>query len=230
MTLLPSNEFGIRGHEGKPYDVNHNCAVEHCLRPSAHAHHLWSRSYLRGQPYEYVQLPDGTVIGNRIGLCQQHHEMVTGEIGGYRARIRFALGLFIWDERVPGSTYDLDLPAWEPKGYLYPQPPGVEQKIVEALAAEANDEICPTCGTHKRKKRAAPTEKRKTKTWTVAVPDDAEIGGDVLDGWVDDFAVLFGFDDESSRLRRYHALALVLAWAVQHRDELLDDIREAATA
>jgi hypothetical protein len=229
MTLLPSNEFGIRGHEGKPYDVNPMCAAPHCTQRSAHAHHMWSRSYLRGQPYEFVQLPDSTVIGNRIGLCQRHHEMVTGEIGGYRARIRFALGLFLWDERDHNDI-------WNANGYLYPQPPGAEQKIVEALhddaaANAAPDEVCPTCGTHKRKKPPMPpTEKRKTKTWTVAVPDDAEIGGDVLDGWVDDFAVLFGFDDESSRLRRYHALALVLAWAVQHRDELLDDIREAATA
>ncbi|MCP6726399.1 hypothetical protein NL526_30540, partial [Klebsiella pneumoniae] len=73
--------------EGNAYDVNPICAHPNCNKRSAHAHHMWPRSYLRGQPYDWVRLPDGTILGNRIGLCVEHHEMVTGEIGGYRARL-----------------------------------------------------------------------------------------------------------------------------------------------
>lgn len=227
MTLLPSNEFGIRGHEGKPYDVNPMCAAPNCTQRSAHAHHMWSRSYLRGQPYEFVQLPDGTVIGNRIGLCQDHHAMVTGEIGGYRAHIRLEQGVFWWYRR-----NDMKTNVWFRQDLLDPQPVGVEPKSrSEVLFSEVPDEVCPTCGTHKRKKPPMPPgELRKSKTWTCAIPDDAEIGADVLDEWVVHFAEILGFEDESSRLRRYHALAVVLAWAHQNSDVFVADIKEAAAA
>jgi hypothetical protein len=217
MTLAPSSDFGIRGHEGKAYEVNEVCAVPHCGRASAHAHHLWSRSHLRGQPYEWVVLPDGTIIGNRVGLCREHHEWVTGGVGGHKARIEFRSGLFYWCER------DRD-ERWSPLlGLLDPQPPGVRDG--SRVITPAPEEVCPACGRGKRTKMNG--KPRKTKTWTIDIPDDVEIGSDVLDGWVSDAANLLGFSDERSRLRRYHALAVVLAWWAQNRGNFVDDLKAA---
>lgn len=221
LTLLPSKEFAVRGHEGKAYEVNEWCAVPLCARASAHAHHIWPRSHLRSQPYEWVELPDGTVIGNRIGLCLQHHNNVTGEIGGYRARILFTAGLFWWELPPDGST---PLKVWERVGPLDPQPPGVPTQRQETPAEEA---VCPTCG-HAKRRRSQNGTPRKSKTWTLTVPDDAEIGTDVLDEWADDLAVILGFHDETSRLRRYHAVVTALAWTVQNREAFVRDLRTAS--
>ena len=62
----------------------------------------------------------------------------------------------------------------------------------------------------------------------VTVPDDAEIGADVLDGWVEDFAIVLGMDEYSSRLKRYHVLSFVLGWAGINRAQLIADVAEAA--
>jgi hypothetical protein len=225
MTLLPADDFGIRGHPGKEYAVYRYCAAPGCDERSVHAHHLWPRSFLRGQPYSWVQLPDGTVIGNRIGLCLRHHEMVTGEIGGYRARIAFSGGVFWWEERVTVRSYDhaskdfvTTVDDWRRVGLLDPQPPG----LIEEPKPEP--EVCPTCG-HSKRKRTDPVEPpRAKKTWTVLVPDDAENGAEVLDTLVDDLAVPLGMSDYQTRLRRYFVLAWVLAWTSQHRQELTHDL------
>jgi len=213
MTLRPSDDFGVRGHPGKPYEVNEICAVPGCGRGSAHVHHIWARSELRGEPYEWVRLPEGTVIGNRIGLCREHHVDVTGDIGGHKAKITFGAGLFTWWRK--------DHLVWDYIGLLDPQPPGAGTPPSEAPAPE---EVCPTCGHSKKRRNGKP---RKTRDWTLVVPDDAEIGAEVLDEWADDLATLFGFSDETSRLRRYHAVALGLAWVVQHRQSLVAEILAA---
>jgi len=215
VTLLPSKDFQIRGHEGKAYEVNEICAVPGCGRESAHVHHLWPRSHLRSQPYEWVKLPDGTVIGNRIGMCREHHEDVTGPLGGYRARIAFSSGLFWWMVRSDNP------PEEQMTGALVYQPPGVKDENGVVVP----DEICPTCGHAKQRRTNG--KPRKSKEWTLVVPDDAEIGSDVLDEWADEIAATLGFHDESSRLRRYHAVATALAWVIQNRQAFLDDLKAA---
>jgi hypothetical protein len=71
--------------------------------------------------------------------------------------------------------------------------------------------------------------KRKSKSYGITVPDDAEVGSDVLDEWVSQFSVILGFgDDVSQRLVRYHVIVAVLAWAGMHRAEFIADIKEAA--
>ena len=220
MTLLPSSDFGIRGHEGKPYDVNDVCAHPYCGRTSAHVHHLWPRSFLRKQPVEWVSLLDGTVLGNRVGLCFDHHEQVTGRLGGYAARILYTFGVFVWDDR-------RDDGLWQRVGPLSYQPPGSRKHEHKQERKQA--EVCPTCGEPKkppRPKRA----RRSTKTWTLDVPADEEIGAAILDEWADEFAAMAGFGDASSRLRRYHAVTLVFAWAMQNKEQFADDIVEAANA
>src|SRR4051812_45303724 len=96
MTLAPSSDFGIRGIEGKRYELNAMCAAPGCNERAVHGHHLWPRSFLRGQPQDWVQTPDGLVIGNKVGLCVEHHGDVTGDVGGHRARITFIAGCFWW--------------------------------------------------------------------------------------------------------------------------------------
>ncbi len=229
MTLLPSSDFGIRGHEGKLYPVNEICAHPQCGLRSQHAHHLWPRSYLRGQPYDWIELPDGTVIGNRVGLCAKHHDQITGPIGGYQARIVFESGLFSWRDR---DMTDRGKTIWLEMGLLTYQPPGSlqhETKREHSHSDLPEGEACPTCGH--RKQPARPKQPaRKTKDWTLIVPDDAEIGADILDGWADDLAIVLGFGDASSRLRRYHAVATALAWTIQNRDEFVSDLVEASNS
>lgn len=227
MTLLPSSDFGIRGEPGKQYLVGERCAAPGCPLRSVHGHHLWSRSYLRGQPYEWVRLPDGTVIGNRVGLCVLHHDQVTGEIGGYRARIVFDQGVFWWERRTIDDRWERDpIPlTWQPPGVVLRGPPAPLQ---DSQPPEA--ELCPTCGKSTHTRPHKPSAPRKTKEWTLTVPDDAEVGSEILDDWADDISVILGFGDESSRLRRYHAVAVALAWAVQHRAEFVGDLQEAASA
>lgn len=229
MTLLPASDFGIRGHTGKPYSVDERCSVPGCPRRSVHTHHIWPKSFLRGQPYEWVELPDGTVIGNRTGLCLEHHNMVTGEIGGHRALIMFRAGLFLWhvkDTRAdamapPGET------IWTFIGALDPQPPGVIAQTNGKPELEDED-VCPTC--HRARRKTTPSPARNAKSWTVDVPDDGELGADNLDEIVVWIAETLGFDDERSRLRRYHALVHVLIWVIQQREEFIADLKEAAEA
>jgi hypothetical protein len=241
VTLLPSNNFGIRGHEGKPYKVDPICAHPTCGRPSVHAHHLWPRSYLRGQPYDWVEHPrldprdeHDMIIGNRVGLCVEHHEMVTGEVGGYRARIVFEGGVFYWHDRVI-VTSSASAAKWEGEpdriwrnlGPLWGQPPGSMLHGLEN--APKNGDVCPECGKPKHKRPAMPKRAaRKTRAWTLTVPDDVEIGAEILDEWCDDIAVILGFSDESSRLRRYHAAATALAYVVQNRADFVHDVVEAS--
>jgi hypothetical protein len=226
VTLLPSSDFGIRGHPGKAYDVNEVCAVPGCDRLSQHAHHLWPRSFLRNQPQEWIQLPDGTIVGNRTGLCAPHHDDVSSPVGGHRARIVFSSGLFWWEERDRPEPWVAEhrerdgVVVWNRLGALDPQPPGAGQAEAKLVVAE----VCPTCGHKKRQNGGRPKPARRTKEWTLVVPDDVEIGADVLDGWADDLAIVLGFEDETSRLRRYHAVATALAWTIQNRDDFVHDL------
>lgn len=229
MTLLPSSDFGIRGVDGEKYDVNEICSKPGCGSRSVHGHHMWPRSYLRGQPYEYVQLPDGTIIGNRIGLCLEHHNMVTGEVGGHRARILFVDGLFFWEEKLPPEAVIPEGHSpFKPVGMLDPQPRGV---ISGDPGHDEDPDICSECGkplhTSKPHKPSAP---RETEEWTLLVPKDAEIGREVLDEMADEFATILGFDDATSRLRRYHAVATLMAWGIQNRRQFVSDLQEARKA
>jgi hypothetical protein len=244
MTLLPSDEFGITGWPGNLYDVNEICAHPTCSRRSVHAHHMWPRSFIR-KNYDWVRLPDGTILGNRIGLCQEHHDMVTGEIGGYRARLRWDAGIMWWDDKrkqVGGGTHPVD---WVRSGPLSTQPPvasriavteSISEDMRSAVIAEHahghvgdDEKVCPVCGHHKQQKQPkAKLERRNTKQWVVTVPDDAEVGTDVLDSIIEDLAIPIGATEWSSRLRRYYVLAMALAWVNQNRTEFIADLAEAA--
>lgn len=221
MTLSPT--VPVRGVEGVRAGRNPRCAAPGCLSLSQHGHHIWSRSHLRGQPYEWVRLPDGKVVSNVTGLCVRHHDMVTGSVGGHKARIEYVAGSFVW--------YDLEDDSQS--GLLFPQPQGWEaspppppRPHAHTLLSEG--ETCNHCGYMRPAKRA-PGPKRQASTWTVSVPDDAEIGADILDGWIQDLAAVLGLDPSSPRLLRYHVLALVLAWVQQNMPLLVADVVEASS-
>ena len=227
MTLAPMIAPEIRGVKGKAPAIHGWCVVPGCISRSQHGHHMWPRSYLVGQPQDWVRLPSGAVVANKVGLCVAHH----GDVTEHRSCIRLEAGdVFVWFDRAEGQ--------WIASGPLAPQP-YIEQRkgdsVAEAVEAvhphrDLNPgETCDSCGYTKPEKRAA-GPRRPSATWTVNVPEDAEIGADVLDEWTEQFAVLMGLDPEAKRLVRYHVLAVVMAWAMQHREAFIADMVESRQA
>jgi hypothetical protein len=178
-----------------------------------------------------VVTPGGIVIGNKVGLCVEHHGDVTGDIGGHRARIAFDAGCFWWEVKVYDNGHGTH--SWWQRHSLplQYQPPGATAAAPPApgdSAPSAQEDLCPECGKPKHPKPRKPLPRRKTKEWTLTVPEDAEIGSDVLDGWAEDLAVVLGFGDLTSRLVRYHAVATGLAWVMMHRQQFVEDLVEAS--
>jgi hypothetical protein len=211
MTLAPLVNPTVRGVKGKPGILGPVCAAPSCRRMAAQRHHIWPRSFLRGQPNEWVTV-NGILLQNTCGLCQGHHAEVTGDTNGHAAKIVFneRLQVLEWWEAVPQE----DMPLIH---------------ATEASTARAKEGLCPTCGKPHRE-GPKPLPKRKSKSWKVTVPDDAEDGALVLDEYVDDLSVALGFGDESKGVRRFHVLANVLLWVTQMKPEFLKDWEEAGRA
>jgi hypothetical protein len=216
VTLAPLVNPTIRGVAGKPVKLGDQCATPLCQEQAQQRHHLWPKSYLRGQPFEWVSV-NGEVYANSVGLCMEHHDDVSSPVGGHKAKIVFneKLKLFEWWE------VDRD---WFCVGPLNQDSPLIP--VGESREQEGN---CPSCGRPHRV-RASALPRRKTKTWGVKVPDDAEDGAAVLDEYIDDLSVALGFGDESKGVRRFHVLANVLLWVTQMKPEFLADWQEAQDA
>jgi len=232
MSLAPLVHPAIRGVEGKRHPVAKFCAAPGCISASQDGHHMWPKSYLRGQPTEWVRLPSDRVVSNVIGLCRKHHHMVTSPLGGHKAAIQLEPDeTFIWLEPIASGWFNL--------GLLNPQPfsetPVEEGDHVPPSRAKAHSDLaegetCTSCGYTRPPKREA-LPKRQTKTYTMVVPDDAEIGADVLDEWVEQLAVILGFGpDVTQRLVRYHTIVAALAWTMQNRQAFIEDIQEVAAS
>lgn len=225
MTLAPLVIPEIRGVDGKPGELPRFCTVPGCISLSQHRHHLWPKSYLKGQPNEWVRVND-RVIQNTTGLCIRHHDHVTGVVGGgHLAHIRYNpnLQLLEWWEANEG-----DGPTWIFKGPLGGQ--ALAERAPEAARARRQEGLCPTCGKPHSVITRKPGPKRKVKTWVVHVPDDSEKGADVLDVYIEDLAVVLGFERMNARLLRYHVLVPVLEWVNQSRAEFAQDVQEAEIA
>jgi len=224
MTLAPLVDPSIKGVEGQPGELRPSCAAPGCSSLSQQRHHLFPKSFLRGQPLEWVSI-GGRTFQNTVGLCVACHSAVTGEVGGHRAHIRFNpdLGLFEWWARMsdPG----------EGENWVYVAPlahQGLIPEEPEAKRIRRAEGLCSECGRPKAQpRRMDPSHRRKTATWGVVVPDDAEVGTDVMDDWIDQYAVLLGFGEATSRLKRYHVIAVLFAWVNQNRDLFLKDLEEA---
>jgi hypothetical protein len=219
MTLAPLVDPSVRGVKGKPGILGFHCAAPTCRRPAQQRHHIWPKSFLRGQPFEWVTV-DGILLQNSCGLCLGHHAEVTGGPGGHGAKIVWnrQLQVLEWWEALPHDD-------WACLGFL----DGEEMPLIhetEAAREREKEGLCPSCGRPHRKE-SKPLPKRKTKTWKVDVPDDAEDGAAVLDEYVDDLSVALGFGDERKGVRRFHVLANVLLWVTQMKPEFLADWEEA---
>ena len=220
MTLAPLISPGIRGLEGKPGDVSGECVSPGCHSPAQQRHHLWPKSYLRGQPYEWVSV-NGKTMSNSVGLCVACHSAVTGELGGHRAHIRYneSISIFEWWAKGEGEDWFYVGPI-DRQRFVDAKP--------EARRIRAQEGLCPECGkplaSHPQH---PPGPRRKVTTWTVVVPDDGEVGSDVMDDHVEQFSALLGFGDAATRLKRYHVLALVLAWAAMNKEQFLQDLEES---
>ena len=220
MTLAPLVDPSVRGVEGKPFVVTDRCVHPTCPNAAQERHHLWSRSYLRGQPVEWVSVQD-SVVANVVGLCVHHHSHVTGT-RGHLAHIR-------WNEELKILEW------WEQAGHYGEENwvlrgPLKSQGLIPASPAPPprQPEVCPGCGKPiKTRPSLPPGERRKVKTWGISVPDDSEQGAEVLDTYIEDLGSLMGYHDMSPRLLRYHVLVPVLEWASQNRIEFLRDWEEA---
>lgn len=218
MTLAPIVNPTVHGVKGKPVVLGFWCMAPGCTKPAQQRHHYWPKSYLRGQPYEWVSV-DGIVIANSCGLCIAHHTEVTGDVGGHVAHVRWNpdLKLLEWWE-----TDDTD---WVCVGPMKDHDPLLT--LTEAEVEREKEGLCPGCGRPKVKKKNKP---RKVKSWAVKVPDDAEDGASILDEYVDDLSVALGFGDESKGVRRYHVLINALVWVTMMKQEFLEDWEEAQSA
>ena len=75
-------------------DLGPLCAVPSCPARGVQGHHICPRRQTCG-PRRLVAV-NGQVVDNVAMLCNWHHDMVTGGLGGHKARIQ-------WNEYAPGG-------------------------------------------------------------------------------------------------------------------------------
>jgi hypothetical protein len=215
VTLPAVDSWDVRGVDGPAYKVGPHCSMPTCERWAEHAHHIVRRSALGGA-YDWVEI-DGKLFANKTGLCPQHHDDITGRVGGHRAAIRLEDDVFQWCaiELTPsGEVVYLRVAPLEPQP---PSPDSLAQR-----APTEDSENCPFCGQTTRRRRAsqAPSSRRRRKSWCIKVPDDHEDGAEVLDTLVDDLAPLIGI--EPSQTGRYFVITPVLVFAQQNKRAFLE--------
>lgn len=183
MTRLPiESRLAVDRPDLPEYELNKACPVTGEVT-GLENHHVWRRS--AGYPSWWVELPDGTVVGNRINLSSAAHYRLTVN----KARIVYEDGVFYWDEagekvllrwqppRLDGSARALGMTVQDTEGVW------VNQDI--SPSPEFSGEIspghdCPTC------KRRIPLPKKKsspqTKVFSTRVPiDDVETFSELID-------------------------------------------------
>ena len=216
MTLRPFDNWDVKAVDGPPFKVGPYCAVPSCTRVAEHAHHIWRRSGT-GKPTNWIELPDGSIVGNLTGLCVRHHDDVTGRIGGHKNAIRLTKDRVFWWCRVE----DEHARSYEYLAPLDPQPPTRESLV--ASPATSGSDRCPTCGQQKKARRSSASvtagERRRRKSWVIQVPDDDEDGATALDVLVDDLAPIFGYEQHPNT--RYFTVARALVHAQQDKQRLV---------
>jgi hypothetical protein len=222
MTLPPLDNWDVTGVSGPKYKVGPWCCVPSCKKPADHAHHLWRRSFLTGDFY-WVELPDGSVVGNVVALCVRHHDNVTGRLGGHRNAIRMTHPdkVFWWcrvGEEDEGLEYEFLAP-------IEPQPSTREALV--ASPADTGSETCPTCGQKTAGRPSAPARQgrpRRRKNFNIPVPADAEENGaEVLDTLIADVGVLLGREADANG--RYYIVVPALYFAATERERFLESVR-----
>ena len=183
MTRLPiESRLAVDRPDLPEYEINKACPVTGEVT-GLENHHVWRRS--AGYPSWWVELPDGTVVGNRINLSSAAHYRLTVN----KARIVYEDGVFYWDEA--GEKIPL---RWQPPkidvvaldvGMTVQDTEGVWVNADISPSPEFSGEIppgeeCPSC--HRRiphpKKKSSP----QTRVFSTRVPiDDADTFKDLVD-------------------------------------------------
>ena len=225
VTLRPIDSFvGVRGVEGPRYKVGPRCANPTCRRLAHDAHHIWSRGKQSGD-YAWIELPDGTILGNLTALCVECHRDITGGIGGYKAAIRMDVRDYrLWWCKTVGENGAMN---YEPIDLIVPQPP-TRESLIAAPADRESENSCPTCGQPRPRRRspsipASGEGRRRRKSWTIQVPDDEEDGALVLDTLVDDLAPQFDIERIDAK-SRYFVVVPALVFAHQERERFAESI------
>jgi hypothetical protein len=228
VTLRPVDNLDeVRGVEGDRYPLPERCAAPNCTSGYVERHHLVRKSSLRKQPFEWIKLPSGVVMGNSVPLCPNHHRMVTDNEWWLRIETTKVRPSVIWC----AVQYDLanktsPLPV-EPITW---QPPVNFGDGFSSLIEKEQEEKCPTCGKPKHAKRSElpPGEKRKRASWVVTVPDDErENGADVLDSLAEGVMEAFGRGAHTSTIARYFACVEAFAFVIQNKDMIAREREEA---
>lgn len=171
---------------------------------------MFRRSLLAGA-FDWVRLDDGTIVANKVALCHACHLLITDN----QARIRWLDETFVW---IDNNGILL--------GELSPQPPihGKPTSVTRHSAPDgpASNPTCSECGRSMPHKHEGPKEpKRRRKTWSITVPDDAEDGALVLDTLIEECRKLFGHGEEKNL--RYITTVQALALVVQNGHVLVGD-------
>lgn len=223
MTLLPTDSWKVKARPDLPaYELN---AIDPVFPDflATEDHHLWRRSF--GKDFReawWVELEDGTVVPNRVALCNATHREVTEN----RARIEYREedGLFVYVE----TARDLS----KITTVLSPQPGPPMQQTIDGREepwqahAHTNEEPCSKCkGTGKVPKPEPKSEHeqappRPKTTWSVRVPkDEREDGYEVIDTLVEDSVEKLKEANLLKSVNRganYYALVYVLAFFAQN--------------
>ncbi len=183
MTRLPTDSWDIKPRTDlHPFELNKTCAHPDCHFHNLENHHIWRRSFGAhfGSAW-WIEDGNGRVWPNRVGLCNEHHRMVTENEA--RIVLLSTLGQFAWETEGkrreflnPQPGVDETLTHQRPNKFNTTTLPISEDEIwtnvSEALAHAIPDEgeVCPNC------KRRVPHSKKKdspkTRVRSHRVPED----------------------------------------------------------
>jgi hypothetical protein len=169
------------------------------MKRAQERHHLWRRSQIAGA-YDWVEVA-GMRVRNVVDLCREHHRMITEN----KAWIEYDEEWrgFWWYFRVRGDN-------WAQAGPL--------QFVVD------DKTYCPSCGQRRSRPVAAekPPSKRKAKSLTITVPDDAEDGAAVFDTLAEALCDELGYTGKKG-LQRYHACLAAMHFALVNKNQFLEE-------
>lgn len=110
MTLAPSRNLGPRLRI-TTYDAEYalptSCEWPWCPQPGTEAHHVEPRSRTAG-PKNWIEI-DGFPVRNKVKTCKRHHDMLTGGIGGHKAKL-------VWDGG--WAAYEREGEGWKLAGWI----------------------------------------------------------------------------------------------------------------
>lgn len=171
MTKLPTESWQIKNRPDLPaYLLNKECAISGCSRIDVENHHIFRRSF-QTKSY-WVELEDGTVVANRVGICPTHHLLLTTNKASLvlqknlnNQEVYFYQDEFLFDELNPHPPFFSVISHFVPQILKSKPEPG---------------EKCETC------ERRVPYPKKesspKTKVFGVRVPiDDVDTFHEILE-------------------------------------------------